>query len=100
MYTEHTVLDSSKYVVKIGNDVWIGNNVMIMDGVTIGDGAIIAAGSIVTKDVEPYVVCAGIPAKAIKSRFDKDKVDKLLELRWWDKSPEWIKKNIDYLHSL
>lgn len=68
----------------IGNDVWIGNNAIIKQGVTIGSGAIIASGAIVTKDVEPYSIVAGIPAKTIKYRFNDDVIYKLLSIKWWD----------------
>lgn len=70
--------------VIIGNDVWIGHGVTILSGVKIGDGAVIAANSNVVKDVEPYSIIGGNPAKKIKMRFDADIIDALLELRWWD----------------
>ena len=70
--------------VIIGNDVWIGEHVTIMSGIKIGDGAIIATNSHVVKDVEPYSIIGGNPAKFIKYRFDKNIIDKLLELKWWD----------------
>lgn len=81
--------------VKIGNDVWIGYRAMIPSNVTIGDGAVIAAGAVVVKDVPPYAVVGGVPAKIIKYRFSQDVIDKLLELRFWDKPDEDIKKNLD-----
>ena len=68
----------------VGNDVWIGYNSHIMSGVTIGDGAVIAANSHVVKDVEPYSIVGGNPAKFIKYRFTKEQIEKLLELKWWD----------------
>ena len=74
--------------VSIGNDVWIGEGVCIVSGVNIGDGAVIGAHAVVTKDVEPYSIVAGVPAKLIKKRFDDDTIKKLLELKWWDLSDE------------
>ncbi|MFS1511138.1 CatB-related O-acetyltransferase [Chengkuizengella sp. SCS-71B] len=68
----------------IGNDVWIGSNVLVLQGVNIGNGAIIAGGSVVTKNVRPYSVVAGVPAKFIKKRFDEKYIDFLENLKWWD----------------
>jgi acetyltransferase-like isoleucine patch superfamily enzyme len=70
--------------VIIGNDVWIASNVTIMSGVTIGDGAVIANNSHVVKNVEPYSLVGGNPAKLIKYRFTPEQIQKLLEIRWWD----------------
>ena len=78
--------------VSIGNDVWIGEGVCIVSGVNIGDGAVIGAHAVVTKDVEPYSIVAGVPAKLIKKRFDDDTINKLLELKWWDLSDEELSK--------
>jgi acetyltransferase-like isoleucine patch superfamily enzyme len=86
--------------VKIGNDVWIGSNAIVMGGITIGDGAIIAAGSVVTKNVKPYAIVGGIPAKVIKYRFEEEEICKLLELKWWNWSFEKIKKNKDKFRDL
>lgn len=85
--------------VIIGNDVWIGANAIIMDNITIGDGAVIAAGAIVTKDVQPYTIVGGIPAKPLKKRFSDDEISKLLEFRWWDKDDEWLKENHQLFHN-
>ena len=82
---------SSKNMIIIGNDVWIGGNATILRGVTIGDGAIIAAGAVVTKDVPPYAIVGGIPAKIIKYRFDQEIINKLLELKWWEFGPDILK---------
>ncbi len=82
----------------IGNDVWIGRHCMIQDGVNIGDGAIIATGSVVTKDVPPYAIVGGIPAKVIRYRFNAEIIKRLLEIRWWDLSDEKITENIDLFH--
>jgi len=85
--------------VIVGNDVWIGLNVMIMSGVRIGDGAVIAAGSIVTKDVFPYAIVAGNPAKIVKYRFDFDTINKLQEMRWWDWTHEQVANAIPLLQN-
>ena len=77
----------------IGNDVWCGFNVLIMPGVTIGDGAIIGAGSVVTKDVEPYAIMGGVPAKLIRYRFPEKIRNQMLTLQWWDWSEEKIQAN-------
>lgn len=76
--------------VVIGNDVWIGSDVKIMAGVTIGDGAVIAANAVITKDVEPYTVVGGVPAKKLKDRFDHDIAKKLMEIKWWDWDEELL----------
>ena len=80
--------------ISIGNDVWIGMNSCILQGITIGNGAVIGAGSVVTKDVPPYAIVAGNPARIIKYRFDSEMIDKLLSLQWWDLPIEVIQKNI------
>jgi acetyltransferase-like isoleucine patch superfamily enzyme len=77
----------------IGNDVWIGNNVTIKYGVKIGDGAIIGSGAVVTKDVEPYSIVGGVPAKIIKYRFNPEEIDFLDKFQWWNKDLDWIKAN-------
>jgi virginiamycin A acetyltransferase len=76
----------------IGNDVWIGSMAQILQGVVVGDGAIIAAGAVVTKNVPPYAIVGGIPAKVLKYRFDQSRIDALLRLRWWDMSPDELQK--------
>ena len=83
----------------IGNDVWIGYKAMIMAGVTIGDGAIIASRSVVTKDVAPYAIVGGNPAKEIKKRFPEEQIEKLLKLKWWDWDIEKITRNVQNLTS-
>lgn len=80
-------------LTEIGNDVWIGNNVTIKYGVTIGNGAIIGSGAVVTKDIEPYSIVGGVPAKIIKYRFTAEQIDFLQKFKWWDKDLEWIKAN-------
>ncbi len=82
--------------VNIGNDVWVGANSTILDGVTIGHGAVIAAGAVVTKDVEPYVVVGGIPAKKIRKRFSDEVIAKLLFSQWWEKDLESLRRDANY----
>ncbi len=89
-----------KVTVKIGNDVWIGCHAIIMGGVEIGDGAIIAAGAIVTKDVLPYSIVGGVPAKPIKKRFSENEINFLLEYKWWNKPFEWISQNAKYFQDI
>ena len=76
----------------IGNDVWLGARTMIMGGVTVSDGAVIGAGSIVTKDVGPYEIWAGNPARFIRKRFDDETIEKLLKSKWWDWSDEKLEE--------
>lgn len=76
----------SKGDININNDVWIGVNTIILDGITIGNGAVVAAGSVVTKDIPPYAIVGGNPAKIIKYRFSKDIIDKIERLKFWEMS--------------
>lgn len=92
-YEEYLKVDG--YNVVVGNDVWIGSNVLIKGGLRIGDGAIVAMGAVVTKDVPPYAIVGGVPAKIIKYRFTPEQVEQLLELKWWDKSEEWLYSHAD-----
>jgi virginiamycin A acetyltransferase len=89
----------SKGDVIIGNDVWIGMNSTILSGITIGDGAIIAANSNVTKNVEPYAIIGGNPAKLIKKRFSDELISKLLVIKWWSWEIDKIKDNLDLILS-
>lgn len=83
----------------VGNDVWIGYEAQIMPGVRIGDGAIIAARAVVTKDVEPYCIVGGVPAKPLSKRFDDDTIASFLEIAWWDFDIENLKKIMPLLTS-
>lgn len=86
--------DKKKSVV-IGHDVWIGDGVSVIDGVTIGNGAIIGAGALITKDVLPYSIVGGVPARIIRWRFDPEEIEFLLDLKWWNKGENWIKEYAD-----
>jgi len=88
---------ATKGNIVIGNDVWIADNVVIMSGVNIGDGAVIANNSHVVKDVEPYSIVGGNPAKLIKYRFSSKQIKNLLKIKWWDWNDEKINKNIPLL---
>ncbi len=83
----------------VGNDVWIGFEAVILSGVTIGDGAIIGARAVVTKDVPPYTIVGGVPAKPIRKRFDDRTIEKLLSLRWWDRDETTVKEAIPAIRS-
>ena len=83
--------------IVIGNDVWIGYEAVIMAGVHIGDGAIIAARAVVTKDVPPYTIVGGTPAKEIRKRFDAEVIQQLLLLKWWNLSTDKIRKFLPYI---
>jgi len=86
--------------IVIGHDVWIGANAIVIDGVKIGSGAIVAAGSVVTKDVPPYAIVGGVPAKIIRYRFEHETIKKLLELKWWDMDVESLKNNYKKFHNV
>lgn len=92
-YFDDLNCDENGYSVVIGNDVWIGQGVSIKSGVTIGDGAVIGAGSVVTKDVEPYAVVGGVPAKLIRYRFSEKQIQELMQIKWWEKDYKWFEEN-------
>ncbi|MBR1876500.1 MAG: CatB-related O-acetyltransferase [Lachnospiraceae bacterium] len=99
-YTDRTVFDVSQERTVIGNDVWIGNNVLIIGGVRIGDGAVVGAGSVVTKDIEPYSINAGVPAKKIRYRFEEEQISSLLKRKWWDDDEALIRSNISRFYDI
>lgn len=90
-FNENLQIDG--YSAIIGNDVWVASDVKIIGGIRIGDGAIIAMGSVVTKDVPPYAIVGGVPARLIRYRFNKEQIEYLLNLKWWNESENWLKKN-------
>lgn len=99
-YTENKLFEelkysdsSKKYLVEIGNDVWIGANVLILNGVTIGNGAVIASGAVVTKDVAPYTIVGGVPAKEIRKRFSDEEISFLLRHPFWEQPESWIEQH-------
>jgi len=83
--------------IVIGNDVWIGYEAVIMSGVTIGDGAIIGTRAVVTKDVPPYTIVGGVPAKQIRKRFPEEIISELLKLKWWDWTFKKISQNMEFI---
>ena len=85
--------------INIGNDVWIGYEAVILAGVTVGDGAVIGTRAVVTKDVPPYTIVGGVPAKPIKKRFSDERIERLLKMRWWDWPEEKIAENIEAIQS-
>jgi acetyltransferase-like isoleucine patch superfamily enzyme len=85
--------------IAVGNDVWIGSEALILPGIKIGDGAVIATRAVVTRDVRPYSIVAGVPAREVRRRFSDDQVDGLLRMRWWDWPEERIKAHVDLLSS-
>jgi acetyltransferase-like isoleucine patch superfamily enzyme len=86
--------------IRIGNDVWIGNRAILFDGVTVGDGAFIGANAVVTRDVAPYAVVAGVPARLIRYRFAPDEIAFLEAFRWYDKDIAWLAANFRALHDI
>jgi acetyltransferase-like isoleucine patch superfamily enzyme len=99
IYVKHDIFPVFKNV-KIGHDVWIGERAIILDGVSIGNGAVIAAGAVVTKDVEPYSVVGGVPARCIKYRFASDIIEILQESEWWNFSDDWFERHSELMSSI
>lgn len=94
----HTFADEDKFKefsnpIQIGNDVWIGQGAFLCGGVNINDGAVILAGAVVTKDIPPYAIVGGVPAKIIKYRYNEETINFLLKIKWWNNDIRWLKKN-------
>ena len=85
--------------IVIGNDVWIGYEAVILAGVTVGDGAVVGTRAVVTKDVPPYTIVGGVPAKPIRKRFSEAVIDRLLALQWWDWPEERIAASLEAIQS-
>lgn len=94
-FTAKQLFEDATGPVVLENDVWIGNGAILMAGITVGNGAVIGAGSVVTKSVKPYEIWAGVPAKQIGKRFSDEEIDKLLDLKWWDRDDEWLRENAE-----
>lgn len=90
----------NNWTVEIGNDVWIGDGVTVMEGVSIADGTIVAAGANVVKDTEPYSIVGGNPARLIRYRFDREDIDLLEEVQWWNKGEKWIDEHAEYFDDI
>lgn len=90
----------NRWSVKIGSDVWLGRGVKVFEGVTIGDGVVVGAFSLVTKNLEPYGIYVGSPAKLVGYRYDSSIVDLLMEYKWWNKEEVWIKENADLFRDI
>lgn len=100
LFDEMPTVPGENCVVDIGNDVWIGSSVVIMDGIRISDGAIVGANSTVTRDVPPYAICVGSPARVIKYRFNESQRAWLTKFKWWNKDRTWVMKNAKHFGSL
>lgn len=99
-YNEFKTVDDGEFAIEIGSDVWATGDIKIVQGVKVGDGAVLMSGTIVTKDVPPYAIVAGVPARIIGYRFCDEDIDYLLNLKWWDKGEEWIIDNAQYFSSI
>jgi acetyltransferase-like isoleucine patch superfamily enzyme len=88
----------SKGDIKVGNDVWIGANALVLSGVQIGDGAVVAAGAVVARDVPPYAVAGGVPARVIKYRLRPDQIEALLKIQWWSWPVNKIRENLSLFY--
>ena len=92
--------EEKKIGVKIGSDCWVGEGVFIVGGVEISDGAIVLAHAVVTKNVPPYAIVGGVPAKIIEYRYDKETIEFLLKIKWWNNPTKWLKDNWEILSDI
>lgn len=94
LFDEHRMVDSEHGIaVEIGNDVWIGEGVFLVGGIKIGDGAVVLAHAVVSKDIPPYAIVGGVPAKILRYRYDENIIGFLLKIKWWNNSVDWLKQN-------
>ena len=100
-FIEHKYADEEKKApVVIGNDVWIAHGAILLSGITVGDGAVVAAGAVVVKDVPPYTIVGGVPAKPIRKRFTDEQIDLLLKSEWWERDQDWIKEHYNEFENI
>lgn len=101
LFQEHKyAVPDKKLAVKIGSDCWIGQGAKLIEGITIGNGAIILAYAVVTKDVPPYAIVGGVPAKVIKYRFTEEDIAFLQRVQWWNQSSQWLKNHSELMNNL
>ena len=99
-FAQKQLFDELKSPIEIGHDCWIGQRVFIVGGVKIGTGAVILAGAVVTKDIPPYAIVGGVPAKILKYRYDEETIDFLLKSEWWNYSNEWLRNNYEIFSNI
>ena len=99
-FEELEYADDQHHSLIIGNDVWIGDNVLLKGGIKIGDGAIVAAGAVVMRDVAPYTIVGGVPARQIRMRFLPEQIEKLQMIRWWERDEAWLAQHVDVFHDI
>jgi len=90
-FTDLPLFTDEYRLITIGHDVWIGARAIIKDGISIGNGAVIAAGAVVTRDIPPYAIAAGVPARVLRHRFVPEIIEGLQQLRWWDQDVDWLR---------
>lgn len=99
-FAKKQLFDELKDPIEIGHDCWIGQGAFIVGGVKIGTGAVVLAGAVVTKDVPPYSIVGGVPAKVVKYRYEEETIDFLLKSEWWNKPIEWLEANYELFSNI